>query len=62
MYLPVAELRDFRCHCHTIGSVGDTSVPTVHIPVKLTIECLRIEQQDEFVIRRWLAQHPLLAP
>ena len=55
----MAELRDFQCHTHTIGSIGDKSVPRDHFPVRLAIECPGIKQQDLLVIRRWLAQHPL---
>ena len=35
---PMAELRDFRCHSHTIGTIGDKSVPSDHIPFWPTIE------------------------
>ena len=59
MNLPMAGLRDFRCHCRTIGSVGDTSLRSDHTPVQLTIECPSIKQQGEPVIQRWLVQHPL---
>ena len=44
--LPMAELRDFQCHSHTIGAIGDKSVPSDHIPVRLAIECPRWKQQD----------------
>ena len=57
--LPVAELRDFQCHFHTIGSIGEHSVPSDHTPVRLTIESLRAKQQDHPAIRRWLVQHPI---
>ena len=50
--LPVAELRDIRCHASTVGSSGVWSVPSDHITVRLAIQCSR-------VIRRWLTQHPL---
>ena len=46
MNLPMAGLRDFRCHCRTIGFVGDTSVPSDHTPVPLTIECHRINKTN----------------
>ena len=39
--LPMAELRDLWCHCHTVGSMGEKSVPSDHIPVRLTMECTR---------------------
>ena len=45
--------------CHTIGSVGDRSEPSDLIPVRFTIVCTRVKQQDHPVTRRWLAQHPL---
>ena len=51
--LPMAKLRDFQCHSHTIGTVGDKSEPGDHITVRLVIECPRREQLDHPVIRRW---------
>ena len=57
--LPMAELRNFQCHAHTVGSVGDRSEPSDLIPVRLTIVCTRVKQEDHPVTRRWLAQHPL---
>ena len=54
-----AELRDFQCHAHSMGSVGDRSAPSDHIPVRFTIVCPRVKQQDHPVTQRWLAQHPL---
>ena len=42
-----------------LGPVGDRSAPSDHIPVRYTIVCRRVKQQDHPVIRRWLAQHPL---
>ena len=41
-----AQLRNFQCHAHTVGSVGDRSAPSDHITVRLTIVCSRVEQQD----------------
>ena len=49
-----AELRNFQCHAHTVGSVGDRSAPSDHIPVRLTIVC-----NPRGTTRRWIAQHPL---
>ena len=54
-----AELRNFQCHAHRMGSVGDRSAPSDHIPVRFTIVCTRVKQQDHLVTQRWLAQHPL---
>ena len=56
--LPMAELRDFRCQNHSVRSIGDRSVPSDHIPVRLAIECASPKQQDHPVIQRWLAKHP----
>ena len=36
--LPMAELRDFQCHSHTVGTMGDKSVPSEHFSVWLVIE------------------------
>ena len=36
--LLMAEMRDFQCHSHTVGTIGDKSVPSDHIPVRLVIE------------------------
>ena len=57
--VPMAELRDFQCHLHTIGAIGDRSFPSDHIPVKLVIECSCKKQMDHPFIRRWLTQHPV---
>ena len=58
--LPMADLRDFQCHSHTIGTIGDRSVPSIdHTPVRLVIECSRSEHMNHPVIRRWPTQHPL---
>ena len=39
--LPMAELRDFQCHSLTVGTIGDLSIPSDHISVRLVIECPR---------------------
>ena len=44
---PMAELRDFQCHYTTIGTTGEKSVPSDHIPVRLVIECPRRKQLDD---------------
>ena len=54
-----ADLRNFQCHAHSIGSVGDSSARSDHIPVRFTIVYPRVKQQDHPVTRLWLAQHPL---
>ena len=36
--LPMAEMRDFQCRSHTVGTIGDKSVPSDHIPVRHVIE------------------------
>ena len=59
LHLPMAELRDFRCQTHTIGTIGDISVPSDHIPVWLVIECPCKKQSDHPIIQRWLTQRPL---
>ena len=56
---PMAELRDFQCQSHTVETVGDRSIPSDHVRVRLIIECPRNEQSDHPVILRWLAKHPL---
>ena len=56
---PMADLRDFQCHSHIVGTIGDKSISSDHIPVQLVIECPRKQQLDHPVIRRWLTQHPL---
>ena len=38
--LPMAELRDFQHHSHTVGTIGEKSVPSDHIPVRLAIGSL----------------------
>ena len=58
--LRMAESRDFRCHSHKIETIGDRSVPTDHIPVRLVIEYPRSKQKDHPVIQRLLTQHPVV--
>ena len=57
----MTELCEFQCHSHTVGTVGDKSIPNDHVPVRLVIECPRIRQSEYLVIRRWLTQHSLFA-
>ena len=52
-------MRDSQCHFHIAGTIGDKSIPSDHIPVRIAIECPRKKQMDHPVIRRWLTQHPL---
>ena len=49
--LPMAELRDFKCHAHTGGAICEWSVPNHHTPVREAIECLRVKCQEHPVIR-----------
>ena len=57
----MAEPRDFQCHFHAIGFIGDKSIPSDHIPVRLVIECPRKKQLDHLVIRRGLTHHSFLS-
>ena len=38
-------------------TIGDKSVHSDHIPVRLTVGSPRKQQVDHHVIRRWLSQH-----
>ena len=55
----MAESRDFQCQSHTVETVGDRSIPSDHVPVRLIIECPRHRKSGHPVILRWLAKHPL---
>ena len=55
----MAELRDVQHHSHTVVTIGEKSVPSDHIPVRLAIWSLPKGQMDYPVIRRWLTQNPL---
>ena len=54
--LPMTELRDSQCHSHTVGTIGDKTMPRDHIPVRIAVEC---PKETNTVIWRWLTQHPL---
>ena len=40
----MADLHDFQCHSHKVGTVGDKLILGDHIPVRLVIDCPRKKQ------------------
>ena len=40
----MADLHDFQCHSHKVGTVGDKLILIDHIPVRLVIDCPRKKQ------------------
>ena len=59
--IPRVELRDSWCHSRSFGTVGERSLPSDNVLVRLTIQKPHERPPEHPAIRQWFTEHILLA-
>ena len=57
--VPMAEARDFRCHFHVTDNLGERSIPSDHVGIRITFWKRQDHCGTSLQVPPWMSKHPL---